>query len=249
MLRRWNLLLWSLQAWNYRLRVEPRQTRYLLGHLCAGETVIEISNGSGASTYWLAQAVGQTGRVIAFVEDAKTARRLLRRSAQRTPSVTVENLRLFPGTSPHSAVAQPGAMGRSSNDGGPQIACFTGVRETGVTTLDQYLRDRPGLNVNAVRFDNIGYELEILQGAKQMLVQQRPRILFASPPSSALTTVQDNVLQFLARHGYHGYFFAADGLEDIRLFDAERHRADPSLPGYVRNFLFMPAPRSRQLAA
>lgn len=249
MLRRWNSLLWSLRAWNYRLRVEPRQTRYLLGHLQAGETVIEISGGNGASTYWLGRAVGPRGRVIAFMQDANTARRLRGCSALCAPSVTVENLNLFSSVSPSLAGSASPSTDRSADDAVPQITPIAAAHEPGITTLDQYLRDQPRLAVNVLRFDNVGHELEILRGARRTITQQRPRILFASPPSDALTALHDHVFEFLARHGYHGYFFAAEGHEDIRLFDVERHRADPSLPGYVRNFLFLPAPRSRQLAA
>jgi len=233
-------LKWVYRAWRYRYRLEPLEIRLLLQHLDAGDIAVDVGAHKGAYTYWMRHAVGASGRVYAFEPQPFLAARLSSLvSASGFANVVVENLGLSsaagtlmlnvpgPGTSPGASFEAGSAEGQSY--------------PVQVTTLDDYFIDRDARRVRLVKCDAEGHELEVFRGGRRMLSEMRPCLLFECERRHRSSGRVDDVFQWLQELGYRGYFVDRKGAHDIREFDPEVHQRDNSDPGYVNNFLFLPA--------
>ena len=54
------------RAWRYRLRTESPEGKFLLEHLEAGQTALDLGAHKGALSYWMCRRVRRSGKVIAF---------------------------------------------------------------------------------------------------------------------------------------------------------------------------------------
>lgn len=235
-------LQWIYRAWRYRYRLERPEIQLLLQHLSSGDTAVDVGAHKGAYTYWMRQAVGLTGRVYAFEPQPLLARRLGRLVAgSGYGNVVVENMGLSStaGTlmlNVPGAGTSPGASFESSHGAGQSYPVQ-------VTTLDQYFEGREGARIRLLKCDAEGHELEVFRGARRLLTEVRPCLLFECERRHRRSGRVDDVFGWLQELDYRGFFIDRDGARDLSEFDPEVHQRDDSDPGYVNNFLFLAADR------
>src|SRR5687768_10732474 len=62
----WELLQYRHRAWKYRLARDRAEIASAVESIRPGATVIDVGAHKGAYLYWLRQAAGPKGRVLAF---------------------------------------------------------------------------------------------------------------------------------------------------------------------------------------
>lgn len=142
----------------------------------AGDRAIDVGANLGVYTLPLAEAVGPTGRVIAFEPTATTAAYLRATMDLRHGSrVSVEQAAL----SDREGVAQLHAgVSPEMNalaHAGEEASMGETVR---LTTLDQYVAAHDGPQISFLKIDAEGHELNVAAGAKATLIEHEPLILF-----------------------------------------------------------------------
>lgn len=229
------------RAWRYRLKVERPEIAYLLRHLAAGQTAVDIGAHKGAYTYWMQKAVGPQGRVFAFEPQPELAAYLrLVSAASRHKNLTVTeaalsanpgSLQLFRPTSTPS----PGASLErfKCDEQGESIA----VR---VESLDHFFGSVPGRPIHFIKCDVEGHERDVFRGAEQILRTDRPILLFECESRHHADLSIHEVFDFLHGLGYAGTFFRR-GIETPLAELTTPDQAEPHSPGYVYNFAFKPA--------
>jgi FkbM family methyltransferase len=223
------------RAWRYRLRVEPAEIAWVRSALSPGALAVDAGAHKGAFTYWMAQAVGEGGQVLAFEPQPELAARLDHTvRALGLSQVRVENAGLS---------SAPGRLSLSIPGDGPSPgASFAPEKgasgrhlEVPVTTLDE--RVPAGARFELLKCDVEGYELEVFRGGARVLAQHHPAVLFECEARHHSTARMEEAFRFLEDLGYQGRFFFGRALLARSEFRAEIHQ-DPSKKPYGNNFLF-----------
>ncbi len=212
------------RAWRVRVRADPAQVRFILRHLERGDVAVDVGSHKGAFTYWMRKAVGPAGKVYAFEPQPESAR--YQREIARVlalDNVVVEALALSSqrGTATFSAAPggfhAGGRLGRAKPESG-EISF-----EVRTETLDHYFETarRP---VALIKIDAEGHEREILRGARRLLAEDRPFLLFECErrrhPGLSIRPILDSLLEL----GYSGRFIRGSKMVDLAHFDEERHQ-------------------------
>ena len=235
-------LKWSYRAFRYRYRLERQESRRLLQHLDAGDSVVDVGAHQGAYTSWMHRAVGPAGKVYAFEPQPVLAERLRQlTSASAYDNVVVENLGL--SSSRGSLVlnvpgdgTSPGASFEDGDGGGRSYP-------VSVTTLDEYFDSGEARRVRLLKCDAEGHELEVFRGAQRLLTEARPCLLFECERRHRKSGRVDDVFSWLQALGYRGFFIDRGGPRDIEEFDPGKHQSSNDDPGYVNNFVFVSSAR------
>ncbi len=234
-------LKWIYRALRYRYRLEPREIRLVQRHLTAGAVAVDVGAHKGAYTWWMRRAVGETGRVYAFEPQPGLADKLRAlTSGSRYGNVVVENLGLSSAAGrlmlhvPGGGTS-PGASFEPSAEGARSFA-------VDVTTLDAYFSADEARRIRLLKCDAEGHELEVFKGARRLLADAGPCLLFECERRHRRSGSVEEVFNFLQGLGYRGWFVDRRGCRDIEEFDPEVHQARSGEAGYVNNFLFLKPP-------
>jgi len=236
-------LKWIYRAWRYRYRLERAEIRLIMQHLAAGDSAVDVGAHKGAYTYWMRQVVGPAGKVFAFEPQpvlAENLRGLVRASG--FTNVVVENL----GLSSSAGTLVLNVPGDGTSPGASFEAGHGAERGAGqsypvqVTTLDDYFAQHDGSRVRLLKCDAEGHELEVFRGARHLLAEVRPCLLFECERRHRSSGRVDDVFSWLQGLGYRGFFIGRDGARDIAKFDAETQQGSTDDPDYVNNFIFLP---------
>jgi FkbM family methyltransferase len=178
---------------------------YLPTFVHSGQTVIDVGGNHGLYTFHLSHLVGPAGRVHTFEPMPPNVQIL---------SYTIKRHRLS------NVVLHAQACGRQAETATFSVPLKQGVPmlwiarqgSEGLTfsceivKLDDVIFDK----VSFLKIDVEGAELFVLQGAKRILLESRPVILFeALEQTQEYGYHQQEVFDFLAAAGYH--FYAANG--------------------------------------
>ena len=87
--------------------------------------------------------------------------------------------------------------------------------------------------------DAEGHELEVFKGARRLLADAGPCLLFECERRHRRSGSVEEVFAYLQSLGYQGYFIDQNGCRDLGQFDPEVHQQSSGAPGYVNNFLFL----------
>ena len=160
---------------------EPYTFRFLRSHRAAGATVMDIGAHLGLFGVVMARLVGPAGRVYSF-EPTPLSRKVLQETVRINGCVGIVEVR-------PEAVA--GATGKAVfyDTGSPASNANSLVRtaksKSGITLdkvrLDDFVASRQ-LNVTCLKIDVEGAELDLLRGARQMLLTCRPAVLLSIHP-------------------------------------------------------------------
>ena len=240
-------IVWCHRAWRYRMFIERPEVRFALDNIRPGDIAVDIGAHKGGVLYWLLKAVGPQGKVVAFEPQPELAAYLESLTSWRPKSqVQIINSALSerPGTLP---------MMREGNRPWPSARLVDGsVRpsdlvdrvqfDVRVETLDRVLSkfDRP---VRFIKCDVEGHELEVFRGARRIIDEDRPYLLFECERRHHDGRSISPVFEFLTGIGYEGAYLNRRGKQPIATFRPE-YQDDPASPDYVNNFAFLPRRRA-----
>ncbi len=223
------------RVWRYRLHTEHAEVRFMLDTIRPGQCVVDIGAHKAAFTYWMAKRVGPTGQVVAFEPQPDLAE-YLRDVARRIGPDTVRVLELALSDEEGDSRLyfrgeHPGAASLEVQHG-PSVPVST-------RTLDQVVQenDLPG-PVSFIKCDVEEHELAVFSGAKEVLRNDKPVLLFESANIETGHRQLGPVTDYLRGFGYEGYFFAEKTLHPFAEFSPDRfHFAHLA----QQNFVFVPA--------
>ena len=227
------------RAHRYRWKLDPAEIGFLRAHTKPATMAIDIGAHKGGYSYWMAQAVGPQGRVLAFEPQPELAAQL-RSSFQRQDNVLIENIGLsnqcglltlnVPGAGP-----SPGASFETTEVTAGSIRKIN----VQVSTLDARL-ELPHPRVSFIKCDVEGHELSVFRGAEHTLRHERPALLFECEQRHHGHRDIGEVFHYLSGLDYRGFFFVRNALRPLAEFNPAQHQ-NPQAPGsYCNNFAFLP---------
>ena len=226
-----------------RFRDQHQEIKALRAHIRPGDVVVDCGANKGSYVWTLSRAVGRHGKVIAFEPQRKLAgylRQMVSSCAMTNVHVEEKGISdhsgrmqlLVPGgdTSPSASLEQS-LMQRES--------CATYPVE--VVTLDEYFAKREH-KINAIKIDVEGHEFSVLQGARKILEQDAPLLVFECEQRHLSGTSVGEILAWLRAIGYDGWFIRCGKLLPISEFDIEQHQKRQGerfwdAPDYCNNFI------------
>ena len=233
------------RAWRYRYKVEKSEIAFLRKNLSSGQTAVDIGAHKGAFTYWMQNAVGRSGRVIAFEPQPELANHLEQvKHHFGYAQVTVVNSGLS---------SAPGTMTlfRPGRDPSPGATFerqahhnFDDTISVSVESLDHYFENHPGRPVHFIKCDVEGHELDVFHGGKTILREDCPILLFECERRHHKNGEITEVFDFLNRIDYEGYFFQNGAIRPLVEYQLVR-QTDAEAEDYVYNFFFIPNSRSQ----
>lgn len=232
----------ALRAQSERRRGEPDLDIAI--RLAKGaRTTIDIGANRGVYTHWFSR---QSQRCVAFEPNPQCAG-LLRRAIGGRAEVHEVALSDRDG---HARLTIPIVAGRE-NSYRSSLEAAPGAGHRSVTvqtaTLDSYTLPE----VDFIKIDVEGHELEAIEGAMETIIRHRPTLLIEAEERHRTGSVAE-VRQRFVELGYRGFFVYGDGVSAIEDFRLEAHQVDSGTFGarsatYVNNFFFVPPHRSEQI--
>lgn len=129
--------------------------------------------------------------------------------------------------------------------GEPEATCFASLSnqfaETDILTVDlQTLDSFEFSDVDLIKIDVEGHELEVLQGGLETLKRESPSLLIEIEQRHHPATGIEEIFSFIQELGYCGSFLQHGRMKDLSEFDFATHQsaADPRSPEYINNFIF-----------
>jgi len=159
---------------------ERRHVQFLRSRVRSGDTVVDVGANLGAYSITLADAVGESGKVLAFEPMAEVFEWLLRNTAH-LPQVSCYGIALSDRSAAAMDMTVPllfGSIPEPSLAGLSVGASRCDKRQVRVAMLDDYLDRLSGLSF--IKVDVEGHELAFLQGARRTLAEFRPLVQFES---------------------------------------------------------------------
>lgn len=202
------------------------------------DCALDIGAHKGAYTYWMHKAVGPNGRVFAFEPQNELTDYL----KKMIKIMGMENT-----TIEHSAISSAEGFSTLAVPGdspSPGATLETELFENDVrssqvptTTIDSYFGDRLDMEINIIKCDVEGHELEVFKGAAKTLSQFQPHLIFECEQRHRINDSIQDVFGFLHNLGYKGYFFRNGQIHQLEEFNYDQTK-DINNPDYVNNFLF-----------
>ena len=207
-------------------------TRKLLTH---GAVVLDVGANCGIFTVFVAPLVGVTGQVHAFEPTQASFRRLTENVARLNGKVRTVRLNreavgdyighaMFyeyaPGCSVWNSLSPHGMTG------GEATIMPAATVQVPMTTLDQYCTDHGIAQIDLLKVDVEGFEIEVLRGCTRLLGEKRLRHLIfeiSVEPLKGLNLTAKAVLQSVSDLGFDIEVIHPDGTREpvqIDLFSA-----------------------------
>ena len=212
-------------------RIEPEMD-ILDDLLGSKKLVVDVGANVGLFSYFLSKM----GKDVEAFEPLPECANAI--DAYRSPCIRVHNVALSskPGTlklyTPIiNGVPHPGNSSFTPAEGPHES------REVSVQTLDQYNFE----NICLIKIDVEGHELDVLKGATQTLLRERP-VLLIEIEQRHLKIPMAEVFAFVVEQKYNGFFLFSGRLSPLSNFVYEIHQApeDVNSHAYINNFIFLP---------
>jgi FkbM family methyltransferase len=157
---------------------EPPLIRFLQIHNPEGWTCLDVGANVGAVALALAKFVGPTGKVYAFEPGPPNQQRLRNNFALNAKLLARTEL-LACGVGD-----QPGELWWAEEPGNPGNALLSakGTHKIPVITLDDFLSTRQLNQVDFLKIDVEGMELQVMRGAAKLLSTFHPAMYFETLP-------------------------------------------------------------------
>lgn len=220
---------------------EPETSRLFCTLLQPGDSVIDVGGHIGYFSLMAAAITGNNGHVYTFEPEAANYQNLLK-NIQRNP---FKNIQVF-----HEAAGECEKEVtfyiNADNDGGHALWDVSKhdfnelsrnhleTRSIHQTTLTHALKEKMHSPLRLIKMDVEGCELKVLQGAKQLLIENDYPFVIAEVNRFAMkqmNTDETELRRFMSSMGYHAYYPEEDGitaLNDDQIIESE----------YVFNLLF-----------
>lgn len=172
-----------------------------------GDYVIDVGGNIGAVTLNCAKIVGETGKVYTFEPHKGNFSRL-------TKNLLLNNFKNIVAINKGLGIKENYATMvevREDNPGMNRIISDNATPSEGVKSqieiisLDSYIRENNIKEVNMIKIDVEGFEMNVLQGANETLLKHRPK-LFIELDDNNLKEQGSSakaLLRFLEKHKYH----------------------------------------------
>ena len=218
--------------WRYRLNSEKESVGFLLRQSLLNTTAIDIGGNRGIYSYWMSKIVGEKGKVVVFEPQPELGTYLesLRHSFQ------LNNLTIVSKALSSSPGRQKLFRFNVGHGGASLITIPDETRpsiEVDVTTLDQYFADWKGPRITFIKCDVEGNELEVFKGGRNMILRDRPILLFECHHEEA---ENGELFSFLVSLDYDGFFFCGDKKHHYSKF-RDYPYAKPGVT--FRNYMFV----------
>jgi FkbM family methyltransferase len=132
--------------------------------------------------------------------------------------------------------------------GGPEATSFASLSnqfaEADTLTVDlQTLDSFEFSEVDLIKIDVEGHELEVLQGGLETLKRESPTLLIEVEQRHHPASGIEEIFTFILALGYRGSFLQHGRMTDLSEFDLAKHQScsDPRSLEYINNFIFQPA--------
>lgn len=120
------------------------------------------------------------------------------------------------------------------------------IRRVPVRTIDSFEFE----NVEVIKIDVEGHELQVLKGAEVTLQSSRPILICEIEQRHSPVDIS-KTFDFLASQNYLGYFLGDENLVDVSEFTPARHQildSEQRHKGrYINNFIFLPSEKAQKL--
>ncbi len=191
------------RCWRLRFKSEVPSIQYVRTADLAGSTVLDIGANKGVFSIYLSRAAGPGGRLVAFEAQPELGVHLEQvRESFRLDNMTIVNQGLS---------ANPGVLTMRRPEAGSGMASFDFEGDDAVESidipvirLDDYATEHGLGKVSFIKCDVEGHELPVFEGGEQLLLRDRPTLLFECHDSEAR---QGDLFGFLTGLGYDGFFY------------------------------------------
>jgi len=149
---------------------EPAELRFVEGFLKPGMTVLDVGGHHGLYTLLASKCVGKTGRVITF-EPSSRERAILERHVKinRRDNVKIETMAVGSEIGRGKLFVVEGAEDGCNSLRPPNTESRSHAGEVAVTTIDVYLAGKNIGQVDFLKMDIEGAELDALKGSRGLL--------------------------------------------------------------------------------
>lgn len=230
---------WLLRAWRYRLIVEKDEISFLIKKLKQGQVAVDIGAHKGAYTYWMSKCVGENGKVFSFEPQPilyKKLSRLIEKS--RLNNIFLYPIAFSKSKGKTNLIIPNGSPSPSASINRDMRLNDTKI-EIKTTTLDDFFCSEKNINVDYLKCDVEGHELDVFENNIKFFNNCRPII---SVESEARHCGEDKMLKlfsFFKEIGYNGYFFNRNNFTSIKYFSIYDYQLDPEKNIYINNFIFI----------
>lgn len=219
------------KLWIHLRKAEP-ELRYLPHLIKPGTVGLDI----GANKGMYAGLMAKKGMHVHAFEPIPTLAKRLKNALPR--SVTVHQIAL----SNENGTANLMLPERTDQrDGFVYASLRTDIeKNTGFTipvktrTLDSY----EFKNLSLIKIDVEGFELTVLQGARQTIANNKPILILELEERHTNRKIMDLIAE-VESYGYQTFFLQNDTLTPISQFDPAIHH-NPDQSPYINNFIFKP---------
>lgn len=221
---------------------ENEERAFVANFLRAGMTFLDVGAHHGYYTLLTSRRVGSQGQVIAFEPSPREYRFLMRHvKLNRCRNVTVANLALGCSRGDAQLFVVEGSETGCNSLRPPSVSEPTRSYRVRVESLDEYVAAHGIKQVDFIKLDAEGGELEILHGAE--------RLVDAPPRPVILAEVQDlrtrpwgyearEIVSFLTKRGFCWFRILPKGKIESIAADSE---------SYDGNFAAVPSERFEEL--
>ena len=231
-----------IRANRYLKKGEPNEIQFVCDCLKAGMTAIDIGAHKAAFTYWMSKQVGRTGKVFAF-EPVPPLAKYLQNYADTcwNQNITVSSVALsdhcgegelrIPGQTEYRWASLEHESPSSSQD----VAGNTLTLPVQLETLDHFWQTID-CQADLIKCDVELHELAVFRGARELLQNERPILLFESMALNHQAPEANETFQFLEQLGFQGHFFYDDELVSLDDYNTTTHVLELE---HIQNFVFI----------
>jgi FkbM family methyltransferase len=199
---------------------------------------IDIGANRGLYTYALSQIFEQ----VESFEPQPSCNQVIRDYSKNNPKVTIHTSALS-NASGNIRLHIPIIRGRVNTTLATGCASITPpscehtVLEVPMKTLDEYnFKD-----VNFIKIDVEGHEMEVIEGGRENISKWHPILLIEIEQRHLVDVPIGNTFNKIIGLGYDGFFLQNNRLVEISLFDTKVHQNLSSHKReYINNFIFKP---------
>ena len=193
---------------------------------------IDVGANKGVWTYFLSAIATE---VHAFEPNPKVLETLKRGAGA---NVTAHHIALADTTGRQKLRIPTGRKGWSNQGGSFRQHNFE-KDYLGIDVETRKLDDYGFTNVTFIKIDVEGYESEVVRGAHETLLRERPNLVIELEQRFTGKPIEDMIGDVTAL-GYGAYALLDGVLTPVSLIDFEKHHRRAAPGAYVNNFIFLP---------
>ena len=210
----------------------------LIPYLCrADKSSIDAGANVGTWTWTMAR---HSKQVHAFEPNPKNISKL-RHNVASLRNVTIHGFALSDRGGEATLRIPRGSKGYSNQRASLSSVAVGDDQAFTALRVEQKRLDDCGLkNISFIKIDVEGFELALLDGARETIARERPNLLIEIEEIHTKTSIDDSV-QHVIELGYRCLYLRRRTLTCFSRFDAEAEHSNPSSRAdYVFNFIFLP---------